>query len=160
MTPRKEIFVKIQDALKTIDVLELVDLDRKQFLGSQENYPGCFTAALIKSPSIRYETMTEERKEGTAEIEVVLYCKDGWMHQHQNTADPSNGLIEIDLIDAIVEKLELLYGDSFTPLEQTSEDEEDVSDAQLMSFKIGFSTKVYKTVNKKFSNRKLNITQL
>jgi hypothetical protein len=158
MTPAKEIFVEIQTALQSIAALELIDLDRKQFQKGKENYPGCFTAALIKLPSIEYQTMVEQIKEGTATIEVVLYCKDGWMHQHQNTADPNNGLTEIDLIDNIVEALEGLRGNSFTALEQISEQEDDISEEDLMSIRIGFSSKVYKTVNQKFTNRGLTIT--
>lgn len=158
MTPSKEIFVAIQNALKPIEALELIDLDRKQFNKGKENYPGCFTAVLIKIPRINYETMVEQVKEGKATVEVVLYCKDGWMDQHQNSADPNNGLIEIDLIDDIVEALEGLTGASFTQLEQTVEEENEISEDDLMSFNIGFSTTVYKTVNKKFSSKKLTIT--
>jgi hypothetical protein len=159
MTPGKEIFVKVQEQLKTITDLELVDLDRKQFENKQsDNYAGCFTAALIKYPNINYESMTEQQKEGTAEIEILLYCKDGWMHQHQNTADPNNGLTEIDLIDSIVEALEGLYGDAFTSLEQTNESENEIADDELISFSIKFSTRVYKYINKKYSSRSLTIT--
>jgi hypothetical protein len=158
MTPSKEIFIEVQKALKPIVKLELIDLDRKQFNKGKENYPGCFTAALIKMPRIQYQSMTEQVKEGTTEIEVILYCKDGWMHQHQKTADPNNGLTEIDLIDDIVEALEGLTGTSFTQLQQTLEEENEISEDDLMSFRIGFSANVYKTVNKKFTNKKLNIT--
>lgn len=158
MTPAKEIFVEIQKKLKPITALELIDLDRKQFNKGSENYPGCFTAALIKLPSIQYESMVEQIKEGTADIEVVLYCKDGWMHQHQKTADPNNGLTEIDLVDTICEALEGLCGNSFTSLEQTSESENEISEDDLMSIRIGFFAKVYKTINKKYTNRGLTIT--
>ena len=157
MTPSKEIFVKIQEALKPIEKLELIDLDRKQFQKGKENYPGCFTAALIKLPRINYQSMVEQRKEGTAEIEVVLYCKDGWMHQHQNTADPNNGLTEIDLIDTIVEALEGLTGNCFTQLEQTVEDENEISEDDLMSFSIQFSTNVYKLINPKYTKQKISL---
>lgn len=157
MTPAKEIFVEIQKALKPITLLELIDLDRKQFSQGKENNPGCFTAALIKYPTIQYESMVEQVKEGTAAIEVILYCKDGWMHQHQNTTDPNNGLTEIDLVDNIVEALEGLTGESFTSLEQNDEAENEISEDELMSVRIGFTSKVYKTVNKKFTSKKLTI---
>ena len=150
MTPRKEIFIEVQKALKTINAIELVDLDRKQYQKGKENYPGNFTAALIKSPRITYDTMVEGKIEGTAEIEVVLYCKDGWMDQHQNTADPNNGLIEIDIIDLIVEKLQFLFGDCFTPLEQNYEEENEIADNDLMSYNISFTTKIFKTVKNPF----------
>lgn len=161
MTPGKEIFVKIQQQLKTIEALELVDLDRKQFENKQaDNYAGCFTAALIKYPNINYESMTEQQKEGTAEIEILLYCKDGWMHQHQNTADPNNGLTEIDLIDAIVKAIEGLCGNSFTGLFQANETENEIADDELISFSIKFTTKVYKFINKKYSPKGLTITRV
>ncbi len=159
MTPSKEIFIEVQKALKPIAKLELIDLDRKQFQKGKENYPGNFTAALIKFPRIQYQSMTEQVKEGTAEIEVILYCKDGWMDQHQKTADANNGLTEIEVIDDIVEALEGLCGISFTDLEQTLEEENEISEDDLMSFRIVFSSKVYKTVNKKYTNRGLTITR-
>lgn len=158
MTPSKEIFVEVQKVLKTIAKLELIDLDRKQFSKGPDDYPGCYTAALIKMPRINYQSMVEQVKEGTAEVEILLYCKDGWLHQHQKTADANNGLTEIDLIDDIVEALEGLTGISFTQLEQTAEEENEISDDDLMSFSIKFSTQVYKTVNKKYTPRGLTIT--
>ncbi len=160
MTPSKEIFVEVQKALKNIDALELIDLNRRQFEKGKENYPGVFTAALIKMPSIKYESMVEQVKEGTAEIEILLYCKDGWMDQHQNTADPNNGLVEIDLIDSIVEELEDLKGISFTELEQTLEEENEISQEDLMSFRILFYTNVYKKINPKYTKRGLTITTI
>ena len=157
MTPVKEIFIEVQKALKPITKLELIDLDRKQFDSGKENYPGCFTAALIKMPRIEYKPMTEQRKEGVTDVEIILYCKDGWMHQHQKTADPDNGLIEIELIDEIVNALEGLSGESFTQLKQILEEENEISEDDLMSFRIVFSTNVFKTVNKKQTNKKLTI---
>lgn len=160
MTPRKELFIKTQEALKTIEAIELVDLDRKQFQKGKDNYPGNFTAVLIKSPTIDYEPMTEGKVEGNAELEVVLYCKDGWIDQHQKTADPNHGLIEIDLIDLITEKLQFLQGNSFKPLELSSEGENELSEDDLMSYTIVFKTKIYKTVNNSFPlKQKITLTQ-
>ncbi|WBX72907.1 hypothetical protein PG913_08320 [Tenacibaculum pacificus] len=160
MTPSKEIFIEVQKALKSITKLELIDLDRKQFQKGKENYPGCFTAVLIKMPSIQYQNMTEQIKEGTTTLEIILYCKDGWMEQHQNTGDPNNGLSEIEIIDDIVKVLEALSGKSFTKLTQISEEENEISDDELMSYRISFTSKIYKTVNKKHSLKKLSIKQL
>lgn len=157
MTPRKELFVKIQNAIKSIPTIELVDLYRKQFERGKENYPMCFTAALIQIGGINYTTMTENKQEGTCTVDVILYCKDGWLDQHQNTTDPQNGLIEIDLIDAIVEKLQFLHGTQFTLLEQVSEDENDISEDDLMSWRLTFSTTIYKQVNYPYQPKKIQL---
>ena len=158
MTPAKELFIAIQARLKTIAKLELIDLDRNQFNKGRDEYPGCFTAALIKTPRIEYETLVGQTKEGNAEIEIILYCKDGWLDQHQNTSDIENGLIEIDLIDDIVNTLEGLQGISFNSLQQVSESENEVAEDDLLSFSIVFNAKVFKTINKKFTNSNVTFT--
>jgi hypothetical protein len=57
-----------------------------------------------------------------------------------------------------VEALEGLTGESFTSLEQNDEGENEISEDELMSVRIGFTSKVYKTVNKKYTPRGLTIT--
>jgi hypothetical protein len=154
MTPRKELFIKIKQALSEISQLELVDLQRKQFTNPKENYPSYWTAALIDINNIAWEAMVNQRQEGFCNVDVILYCKDGWLDQHNGTADDEHGLIEIDLIDEIVEKLQFLQGDYFKPLHQTSDESED-SDGEIMSYKISFSTILYRTINPKFTLKKL-----
>jgi hypothetical protein len=154
MTPRKELFIKIKEALGNITQLELVDLQRKQFANPKENYPTYWTGALIDIKSIAWESMVEQKQEGFCNVDVTLYCKDGWLDQHNGTADEEHGLIEIDLIDKIVEKLQFLQGDCFKPLHQTSDESED-SDGEIMSYKISFSTVLYRKINPKFRNVKL-----
>ena len=56
-----------------------------------------------------------------------------------------------------MEALEGLTGESFTSLEQNDEAENEISEDDLMSVRIGFTSKVYKTVNKKFTAKKLTI---
>lgn len=159
MTPRKELFIEIKKALvANVSELELVDLDRKQFDQTEKESPGCFTACLIKSPTIQWQTMVENVKEGTAEIEVTLYTKDGWLNQHNTTEDNEHGLIEIDLIDKVTEALEFLYGESFKPLELINEEESEISEKELMSFRLTFSTMVYKRVNYPYQKKKLTLT--
>lgn len=154
MTPRKELFIKIKEALATIPELELVDLQRKQFSNEKENYPSYWTAALIDIKNIAWESMVEQKQEGFCNVDVILYCKDGWMDQHNGTADDEHGLIEIDLIDNIVEKLQFLQGDYFKPLHQTADESED-SDSEIMSYKMSFSTTLYRRINPKYTNVKL-----
>ena len=152
MTPRKELFIKIKEALMAVPELELVDFFRGQFSDGKENYPDIFTGALIRINNMRYETMTENKQEGDCTIDVILYCKDGWMDQHNTTADPGHGFMEIDLQDAIVEKLQFLKGEQFKPLQQTDDDTEDINQEGVMSFKSTFSTRIYRRIKPKYSN--------
>lgn len=154
MTPRKELFIKIKTALALIPQLELVDLQRKQFSNPRENYPTYWTAALIDIKNIAWETMVEQMQEGNCNVEITLYCKDGWLDQHSGTDDEEYGLIEIDLIDIIVEQLQFLQGDYFKPLHQTADETED-TDSEIMSYKISFSTLLYRKVNPKYTLKKL-----
>ena len=57
MTPRKELFVKVKQALATIEGIELIDLQRGQFDNPENGYPEIWTAALIQVMPITYETM-------------------------------------------------------------------------------------------------------
>lgn len=154
MTPRKELFIKTKLALAQLPGLELVDLQRKQFAMPKENYPSYFTAALIEIKAIKWETMVEQKQKGEATVEVTLYCKDGWMDQYNGTTDPEHGLIEIDIIDTIVEQLQGLKGDSFKALDLANE--ESVDDAfEMMSYRLSFSTTIYRHIKPKFTNKKL-----
>jgi hypothetical protein len=156
MTPRKELYIKIKQALTQIPQLELVDLQRKQFSNPKENYPTYWTAALIEIKAVRWESMVENKQEGECTVDVILYTKDGWLDQHDTTADAEHGLVEIDLQDAIVENLQFLKGDYFKPLELTNEANED-EDSEMMSYRLSFSTLIYRRINPKFSNRKLTL---
>lgn len=102
--------------------------------------------------------MVEHRQEGKADIDILLYTKDGWLDQHHNTADGGGGLLEIDLLDSITEKLQLLQGESFRPFEQVSEDVEDNSFEGIMSYRLNFSTLVYRQVNYKYQTKRITIT--
>lgn len=158
MTPRKEIFIKVKEALSELTVLELVDLQRKQFSQTKENYPSYFTAALIEIKSIDWETMVEQKQVGKATVDVIFYCKDGWMDQHNDTADPEHGLIEIDIIDSIVEQVQGLQGDYFKPLDLSNEDTVDEAD-EMMSYRISFTTVIYRKINPKYTQKKLSINK-
>lgn len=158
MTPRKELFIKIKEALTQIPELELVDLQRKQFSNPKENYPSYWTAALIEIKAVRWESMVENKQEGECTIDVILYTKDGWLDQHDTTADQEHGLIEIDLQDTIVEKLQFLKGDYFKPLELTNEANED-NDGEMMSYRLSFSTLIYRRVNPQYSLKKITINR-
>ena len=158
MTPRKELFIKVKLALMSIPELELVDFHRGQFSNGKENYPDIWTGALIRINRIAYDTMTEHNQEGETSIDVILYCKDGWMDQHNTTADPGHGFMEIDLQDAIVEKLQFLKGDQFKPLQQTDDDTEEATHDGIMSFKSSFSTRIYRSVNPEYAKRSITIS--
>jgi hypothetical protein len=156
MTPRKELFIKIKEALAQIPELELVDLQRKQFSNPKENYPTYWTAALIEIKAVRWESMVENKQEGECTVDVILYTKDGWLDQHDTTADDEHGLIEIDLQDTIVEKLQFLKGDYFKPLQLTNEANED-EDSEMMSYRLSFSTLIYRRINPQYSTRRLTL---
>ena len=156
MTPRKELYIKIKEALTQIPELELVDLQRKQFSNPKENYPTYWTAALIEIKAVRWESMVENKQEGECTVDVILYTKDGWLDQHDTTADDDHGLVEIDLQDTIVENLQFLKGDYFKPLQLTNEANED-EDSEMMSYRLSFSTLIYRRINPKYSNRTITI---
>ena len=156
MTPRKELYIKIKQALTQIPQLELVDLQRKQFSNPKANYPTYWTAALIEIKAVRWETMVENKQEGECIVDVILYTKDGWLDQHDTTADDDHGLVEIDLQDTIVENLQFLKGDYFKPLQLTNEANED-EDSEMMSYRLSFSTLIYRRINPKYVNRTITI---
>lgn len=156
MTPRKELFIKVKESLSQLSVLELVDLQRKQFSQPKENYPSYFTATLIEIKTIEWETMVEQKQVGKATVDVIFYCKDGWMDQHNDTTDPDHGLIEIDVIDSIVEQLQGLRGDLFKQLDLSKEETIDEAN-EMMSYRLSFSTVIYRKINPRFSSQKLSI---
>lgn len=155
MTPRKELFIKIKQALMTIPELELVDLERQQMQSNQ--FPDLFVSALIRINKITYQSMTEQKQEGEANIDVILYCRDGWMNQHNGTEDFEHGLNEIDLLDSIAEKMQFLTGDQFTALEQVEDETEEQSMSGMFSYRQSFSTNIYRKLNPKYSPQKISI---
>lgn len=157
MTPRKELFIKIKQQLQSIQALELIDLYRGQFENPTEQYLTIWTAALIRIGSISYETMTEHLQEGTATVEVLFYCKDGWTDQHDGTADSEYGLLEIDVLDEITDKLQFLQGEQFKPLELTDESTEIQTADGIMSYKLSFSTRIYRRTHYAYTPIKLQL---
>lgn len=155
MTPRKELFIKIKEALMTIPELELVDLDRGQM--QSEKFPNLFVAALIRVNGITYDTMTEQNQEGSTSVSVILYCRDGWMDQHQFTDDTDHGLNEIDLLDAIANKLQFLNGEQFKPLQQTEDETENQNMDGIFVYRQSFSTRIYRKVAPKYTNTKITL---
>ena len=71
MTPRKELFIKIKQALNTISSLEYIDLNRNQF--GSDKFPDCMISALIKINGIQWEKMVEQIQEGETTVEITLY---------------------------------------------------------------------------------------
>lgn len=157
MTPRKELFISIKNKLKEIPELEYIDLFRGQFKETEESFPNYWTAVLIMISKITYETMTEQHQEGTTTVDVILYCKDGWMDQHNNTSDPDSGLMEIDLLDKIAEKLQFLKGQYFKPLQQTEDETDEITMEAIMSYRQTFRTKIYRTLAPKYQPKKISI---
>ncbi|MRI64538.1 hypothetical protein EDM00_11160 [Ornithobacterium rhinotracheale] len=158
MTPRKELFIKIKKALASVQGLELIDLQRGQFDNPQSHYPEIWTAALIQVMPIRYETMTEHLQEGSCDINIDFYCKDGWTDQHLGTADPEHGLMELDILDGITDALQFLQGEQFKPLQQTGEDELHINEEGIMSYRLTFSTIIYRRTNYPFDKKFIKLS--
>lgn len=156
MTPRKEIFVNVKQALSLINALELVDLQRGQFDREDKQYPNCYTAALIQVMPIQYQTMTEKVLEGQCTFHIDFFCKDGWIDQFNSTPDQDHGLIEIDVMDEIINTIQFLQGDYFKPVQLTNEEELRISEDGIMSYRLTFSTLVYKRLDYKYQNITLN----
>lgn len=155
MTPRKELFIKIKEALMEIPELELVDLDRGQM--NSERFPQLFVSTLINIKKIDWETMTEQNQEGSTSVEITLYCRDGWADQHQNTADPNHGMNEIDLLDNIAEKLQFLNGEQFKPLEQTEDETITQTMEGIFAYKQSFSTRIYRKLTPNYQPIKIKL---
>lgn len=155
MTPRKELFIKIKDALKSIQKLELIDLDRGQM--SAEHQPHLFVAVLIKINRINWETMTEQNQEGNTSVDVTLYCRDGWLNQYQSTSDLEHGFNEIDLLDEIAEKLQFLQGEQFKPMQQTSDETESQSMQGIFAYRQSFSTLLYRKLAPKYTYKAMSL---
>lgn len=158
ITPRKELFIAIKKALMEIPELELIDLDRGQM--SSEHFPHLFVSALINIKQISWETMTEQNQEGRAEVEVTLYCRDGWANQHQYSKDFVEGLNEIDLLDKIAEKLQFLYGEQFKALEQTEDETQSQTMDGIFAYTQRFSTKIYRKLAPKYTLIKIKLKNL
>lgn len=157
MTPRKELFIAIKHALKAVEGLELIDLQRGQFDDPESNYPEIWTAVLIQIMPIRYTTMTQHVQEGECEFHIDFYCKDGWTDQHLGTADPQHGLMELDILDQITDALQFLYGEQFKPIEQTGEEELRINDDGIMSYRLSFSTMIYRQTKYPYTPKKITI---
>ena len=157
MTPRKELFIKVKKALSNINGLELVDLQRGQFDNPKSNYPEIWTAALIQIMPIRYETMTEHKQEGRCEFHIDFYCKDGWTDQHLGTADPEHGLMELDILDAITNEIQFLKGEQFKPVQQTGEEEMQINDDGIMSYRVSFDTLIYRRTKYPYEKQPLKL---
>jgi hypothetical protein len=152
MTPRKELYIAVKSKLADIQELELVDLFRNQFGENHE-----WTAALIRINSIEWVTMTEGNQEGNCTIDVIFYCKDGWMDQFKTTADPEHGLIEIDVLDIIAEKLQFLSGESFSPLQQTTDETEEQEMRGTMSYRLSFETMLHRNLKSSHTTQQVTL---
>lgn len=155
MTPRKELFLAVKNKLETISGLEMVELQRNQYTPGNENYPQFFTVCLIKIASIQWETMTGQVQEGKANIEVILYTRDGFADHQNGTTGNNDGLAEMDLIDEVAENLQFLKGECFKPLQQSTDEPKEVDVAGIMAYKLSFSTTVYKKTAAKYQTKNI-----
>ena len=160
MTPRKELFIKVKQALATIEGIELIDLQRGQFDNPENGYPEIWTAALIQVMPIAYETMTQHVQEGECEFHIDFYCKDGWTDQHLGTVDLEEGLMELDILDKITDTIQFLQGEQFKPVQQVREEELRLSDDGIMSYRITFTTHIYRQTPYPYEPKKIKLNMI
>jgi hypothetical protein len=151
MAIRKDIYIAIKGFLKTIEKLELIDLQKGQFEGKiPDVFGNLYTACLIEIGTIDWETMTNQNQEGKATISVYLYVKDGYAHQHEGTTDRNDGFSEIELIDTVVETLHGKQGQCFKALLLTKEQAIDNPSNGIMAYQLDFETWCYNSLPKKY----------
>lgn len=155
MTVRKEIFVKIKTILEQIPEIELVDLQRKQFSAPQDGAPTYNTAALVELKSMSWGSIMGQKQEGTATVDVVLYVKNGWSGQNGVTNHDDFDLVEIDLHEKIIKRLQSLKGDAFKPIQLTAETAEEAVN-EMMCYRLAFTTDVYRDLSLVYTNRLLD----
>ncbi len=140
MTPRKELYIVIKNALTPINAIELIDLHRNKL-----KLPELFTAVFIKINQIEWQNMTNQNQEGKCSVALTLICQEGWANQFNNTTDANDGLSEIELLDTIIAKINGLHGNSFTDLQLASEaDNED--ETNTTSYTLTFECLVYRNL--------------
>lgn len=159
MTPRKEIYIAIKEVLKAIPEMDFVDYHRNQFDNGEDSYPSCFTACLIRINRVDWVTMTQEGQQGETTVDVVFYCLDGYLDQYAGTGDDESGLIEIELIDDIADTLQFLKGDQFKPLEQISDEPDEISPKGTMSYTLSFKTMLYRKTPSNYTRKKITLTK-
>ncbi|WP_286803367.1 MULTISPECIES: hypothetical protein [Sphingobacterium] len=144
MTPKKELYLSIRNQIGAIAGIEYIDINRNQFGPGKDNYPQYYTSSLIRITGITWETMVEQRQEGLATIEIILYTLDGFADQLFGTADQDDGMTEIDLIDEIADKIQFLEGETFRPLQQMDEGSIDTDIDGIMAYRMTFNCLVYR----------------
>ena len=155
MTPRKELFIKIKQVLDAIPQLEYIDLHRNQF--DDQSFPDSMVSALIKINKIDWQNMPEQSQEGNTTIDIVLYCRDGWMDQHNGTTDAGHGLNEIDLLDTIAAKLQSLKGDYFGALHHMDDETEQQDMKGIFVYRQSFSCNLYRKLAPKYQPKTITI---
>lgn len=154
MTPRKELYIAVKSALKSVSKLEMIALNRNQFA---EDFPELWTAALIDIANIDWEMMTNNGAEGNTLLEVTLYCKDGFSDQFEGSKDDEDGFTEIDLLDDITETLSFLKGTQFKPLVLTKDEKVSQENAGIFAYKLSFETQLYRKINYHYTAKKVTI---
>lgn len=150
MSVRKEIIIALKARLKELDKFELIDLQKNQFNDPSQSIGTVYTAALIEIDEIQWEAMTNRQKEGKAVVKITIYTKEGFADQHHKTADPEDGLAEIDLQDDVTEHLDGFKGENFKPLGLSAEGSAPVPHFGIMGYQLEFKTWVYQQLKQKY----------
>lgn len=155
MTPRKELFIEVKKALKSMPELELVDLQRNQMNNSQ--LANFFVFALISINATEWKCRTEQNLEGEATLLIDLYCRDGWQKHQQSSQYLGEELMEIDLIERMAETLQFLSGKLFQSLTLKSDEVITNSINGMFQYRLSFSCKLYHKLKPFYKNRKITI---
>ena len=151
MEPKEEIYLLIRDRISEISDIEYVDFNRGQYAPGKETYPAYDIACLIGIANIQWQTMTEQLQEGVATVEVTLYTRDGFAATHFGTENENDSLAALTLANQIAEKLQLLKGNLFKPLEQIKEENLEININAIAAYKLTFTTLIYRKTTSRYS---------
>ena len=146
MSVRKEIYNTISAKLKELKIFDWIDLYKGQLTNKNDSYPTGFPAAFISIGRIKWDDMTMGIKEGNGLIKIYLFFNKGG-DTFVDAKDKDDSLLILDTQDNVIEELEGIENNCFTPLSQT--DEEDVTEGyQRPAYIITFETIAYKRIKK------------
>ena len=65
--------------------------------------------------------------------------------------------MELDILDKITDTIQFLQGEQFKPVQQVREEELRLSDDGIMSYRITFTTRIYRQTPYPYAGRRLQI---
>ncbi len=145
MSVRKELYNALASKLEQVGI-KTVDLYKGQLSGANEDYPTNFPAGYISISNIKWEDMTMGAKEGNAFVKIYLFFNKGG-DTFIGAADKEETLKILDTQEDVIEEIEGIEGNLFTPLSQTDEDDQ-TERYKRPTYIITFETLAYKRIKK------------